>query len=94
LGGKGFERGRDLSAAGTVRHEEVNAMLLNEFLKEHAKVEQGETKLTEQANKVHELKAATVAELKLALKEQAEQVKKVNAQLVTIEEPFRPVTGG
>ena len=44
----------------TVRYEAVNAMLLNEFLKEHRKV-------TEQGNEIAELKA-TVAELKSAVK--------------------------
>ena len=32
----------------TVRYEAVNAMLLNEFLKEHRKVEELEAKLAEQ----------------------------------------------
>jgi hypothetical protein len=32
----------------TVRYEAVNAMLLNEFLKEHKKVEELETKLAQQ----------------------------------------------
>jgi len=32
----------------TVRYEAVNAMLLNEFLKEHRKVEELETKLAQQ----------------------------------------------
>ena len=30
----------------TVRYEQVNAMLLNEFLKEHRKIEQMQSKLT------------------------------------------------
>ena len=32
----------------SVRYEAVNAMLLNEFLKEHSKVEQQEAKLSKQ----------------------------------------------
>jgi predicted RNase H-like nuclease (RuvC/YqgF family) len=36
----------------TVRFEAVNAMLLNEFLKEHRKVEEQERKLSEQDGKV------------------------------------------
>ncbi len=47
----------------TVRYEAVNAMLLNEFLKEHHKVQQLET---------------TVARLEAALKEQATQIQKVS----------------
>src|SRR5262249_1495793 len=45
----------------TVRYEEVNAMLLNEFLKEHKKVEE---------------QAGEIAELKAALKEQQASVQK------------------
>ena len=59
----------------TVRYEAVNAMLLNEFLKEHRKVE-------EQSNQIAELQA-TVAELKSAFKAQAEQIQKVSDQLRT-----------
>ena len=50
----------------TVRYEEVNAMLLNEFLKEHKKTEKLE---------------ATVASLVTTVKEQAAQIQKVTAQL-------------
>jgi len=50
----------------TVRYEAVNAMLLNEFLKEHRKVETLE---------------ATVANLVTTVKEQAAQIQKVSAQL-------------
>lgn len=57
----------------TVRYEAVNAMLLNEFLKEHRKVEQLQATATEQANEIKELKAS--------LKEQAAQIQRVSAQL-------------
>src|SRR4029077_7488741 len=50
----------------TVRYEAVNAMLLNEFLKEHRKVEKLE---------------ATVESLAATVKEQAAQIQKVSAQL-------------
>ena len=50
----------------TVRYEAVNAMLLNEFLKEHKKTEELE---------------ATVASLITTVKEQAAQIQKVSAQL-------------
>ena len=36
----------------TVRYDQVNAMLLNEFLKEHRKNEQQESKITEQESKI------------------------------------------
>src|SRR5262249_48197078 len=52
----------------TVRYEAVNAMLLNEFLKERRKVETLE---------------AMVANLVTTVKEQAAQIQKVSAQLET-----------
>src|SRR5205807_1355484 len=57
----------------TVRYEAVNAMLLNEFLKEHRKVEQLDANDAEQQREIKAL-VATV-------KEQASQIQKVNAQL-------------
>ncbi len=57
----------------TVRYEAVNAMLLNEFLKEHRKGEQ-------QDSKIEQLEA-TVASLQSALKEQAAQIHMVSDQL-------------
>lgn len=39
----------------TVRYEAVNAMLLNEFLKEHRKVEKLESRLAEQEKKIEAL---------------------------------------
>jgi len=56
----------------TVRYEAVNAMLLNEFLKEHRKVEE----LTKHFQ-------ATVAQLTARLDEQASQIQKLSAQLAT-----------
>ncbi len=50
----------------TVRYEAVNAMLLNEFLKEHRKVE---------------ALGSEVAELKAMLREQAAQIQQVKAQV-------------
>jgi ubiquinone biosynthesis protein COQ9 len=56
----------------TVRYDQVNAMLLNEFLKEHKKTEKLE---------------ATVASLITTVKEQAAQIQKVNAQLAAASPP-------
>lgn len=57
----------------TVRYEAVNAMLLNEFLKEHQTVkEQGAT--------IAELKKE-IADLVATVKEQAGQIQQVNARL-------------
>ena len=50
----------------TVRYDQVNAMLLNEFLKEHKKAEKLE---------------ATVASLIATVKEQAAQIQKVSAEI-------------
>jgi uncharacterized coiled-coil protein SlyX len=73
----------------TVRYEAVNAMLLNEFLKEHFKVEQQERKIQEQECKVQEQEATiaqlkqdfrgTVAQLTTRLDEQAAQIQSVSA---------------
>ena len=59
--------------AFTVRYEAVNAMLLNEFLKEHRKVQQLEANDAEQQREIKAL-VATV-------KEQAAQIQKVSAKL-------------
>jgi len=66
----------------TVRYEAVNAMLLNEFLKEHRKVEEQSGRIAAQDCKVQQLEA-TVAQLQLALKEQAAQIQKVSTQVNT-----------
>jgi hypothetical protein len=57
----------------SVRYEAVNAMLLNEFLKEHCKVEQLEATAAQQAKEISTLSSA--------LKEQAAQIQKVSAQV-------------
>jgi precorrin-4 methylase len=57
----------------TVRYEAVNAMLLNEFFKEHRKVQ-------EQEKTIAELKSG-VESLTATVKEQASQIQKVSAQL-------------
>jgi hypothetical protein len=48
----------------TVRYEAVNAMLLNEFLKEHKKVEEQQRKLSEQDRKVREQETAIAKQQK------------------------------
>jgi hypothetical protein len=59
----------------TVRYEAVNAMLLNEFLKEHRKNDKQETTIAELR--------AEIATLAATVKEQAAQIQKVSAQLKT-----------
>jgi hypothetical protein len=68
----------------TVRYEAVNAMLLNEFLKEHRKVEKQETTISQLRSTVAQQQKdfeATVAQLTKRLDEQASQIQKVSAQL-------------
>jgi precorrin-4 methylase len=57
----------------TARYDAVNAMLLNEFLKEHRKNE-------EQEKTIAELKSGMTA-LAATVKEHASQIQKVSAQL-------------
>ncbi len=57
----------------TVRYEQVNTMLLNEFLKEHKKVQNLEVTVAQQQQGMEVLTAQ--------LKEQAAQIQKVSAQL-------------
>ena len=68
----------------TVRYDAVNAMLLNEFLKEHRKVQELESAVVKQqkdfrataAQQQEEIQALTAS-----LKEQAAQIQKVSAQI-------------
>jgi hypothetical protein len=64
----------------TVRYDAVNAMLLNEFLKEHRKVEELICEIVEQRATITELKKE-MATVVAQLKEQAAQIQKVSAQL-------------
>ena len=57
----------------TVRYDQVNAMLLNEFLKEHRKSE-------EERATIGDLKEQ-IASLTATIKQQAAQIEKVSAQL-------------
>src|SRR5437016_7875415 len=75
----------------TVRYEAVNAMLLNEFLKEHRKVQEQETAITKLKSTVAQQQKesrSTAAQqeneikaLAATAKEQAAQIQKVSAQL-------------
>ena len=57
----------------SVRYDAVNAMLLNEFLKEHRKVESLEKAMAEQQK--------DNAAMRAMLKEQAAQIQKVSRRL-------------
>jgi septal ring factor EnvC (AmiA/AmiB activator) len=70
-----------------VRYEQVNAMLLNEFLKEHRKVEEQSREILEQRAAITELKSSVDQQRKgmevltAQLREQGAQIQKVSAQL-------------
>jgi Chaperone of endosialidase len=63
-----------------VRYDAINILLLNEFLKEHKKVEAQQAKVEAQQASIAELKS-TVGVLTAQLKEQAAQIQKVSAEL-------------
>jgi uncharacterized coiled-coil protein SlyX len=68
----------------SVRYEQINAMLLNEFLKEHRRVDEQEATISELKSTVAEQQKdfrTTVAQLAGRLEEQASQIQKVSAQL-------------
>ena len=80
----------------SVRYDQVNAMLLNEFLKEHKKFEDQQETITQLKSDATKQEAArielksTVAQQQKAievlmaqLKEQAAQIQRVSAQLAT-----------
>src|SRR4029077_11232436 len=71
----------------SVRYDQVNAMLLNEFLKEHRKVGEQNGKLENQAQKIQE-QELTIVELKkemrtvvARLKEQDSKIQRVSDQI-------------
>jgi predicted RNase H-like nuclease (RuvC/YqgF family) len=63
-----------------VRYDQVNAMLLNEFLKGHRRVEQQDCRIQEQEATITELKSEIKA-LIATVKEQATQIQKVSDQV-------------
>jgi Chaperone of endosialidase len=76
-------RGSD-GKVNSVRYDQVNAMLLNEFLKEHKKVQQLEAASTQRRNDFE----ATIAELRKEIagivarsRDQDEKIQKVSAQV-------------
>jgi len=87
----------------TVRYDQVNAMLLNEFLKEHKTVQGLGSEAAKQDAAIADLKStvakqkATIAEQQknmevftAQLKEQAAQIQKVSAQ-ISVRKPARQV---
>ncbi len=64
----------------TVRYEAVNAMLLNEFLKEHRKVEEQDCRIQEQETMIAALKKEMGTVVAHA-KDQDSKIQKVSAQI-------------
>ena len=65
----------------TVRYDQVNAMLLNEFLKEHRKVEKLEATVAQQRKDFQAAIAHDREEMQAAVARLNEQIQKVSAQL-------------
>jgi uncharacterized coiled-coil protein SlyX len=70
----------------SVRYEAVNAMLLNEFLKAHRKVEGQDAEMKTQRETIEQLQA-TVARLESALEKHAAQLQRVADQLRAQQQP-------
>jgi hypothetical protein len=64
----------------SVRYEQINAMLLNEFLKEHRRGEEQDCKIQGQETTIAELRSE-IRNLAAMVNEQASQLQKVSAQL-------------
>ena len=70
----------------SVRYEAVNAMLLNEFLKEHQKVETQEAKLAEQDRRIAE-QEKQIERLNLGLQQVAARVKLEERDVTRVADP-------
>ena len=66
--------------AYTVRYEAVNAMLLNEFLKEHRNVQDLKTTVSKQETTIAQ-QQKQIEILTASFKEQASQIQRVSEQL-------------
>jgi hypothetical protein len=66
--------------AESIRYELVNAMLLNEFLKEHRKGEEQDCKIQQQETTIAELRSE-IRSLAAMVNNQASQLREVSAQL-------------
>jgi hypothetical protein len=79
------KKSRCRSKPYSVRYEAVNAMLLNEFLREHKKAEAQSAQVDAIESELHATKSQAqgkeIAELETALKQQAAQLQKESARL-------------
>ena len=74
----------------SVRYEQINAMLLNEFLKEHRRGEEQDCKIQEQETTIAELRSE-IRNLAAMVNEQGSQLQKVSAQLQIDNAPAQAV---
>ena len=74
----------------SVRYEAVNAMLLNEFLKAHRKIEEQDRKTERQEATIAELQAQ-IKTLSARLDEQAAQIQKVSSSIQPTQDAPRVV---
>jgi hypothetical protein len=77
----------------SVRYEHINAMLLNEFLKEHRKNEEQQRRVTSLEKAMAQQKREN-EDMRAMLKEQAAQIQKVSAQLASTQPSTRLVIKG
>ena len=75
----------------TVRYEAVNAMLLNEFLKEHRRVEEQGCEVQEQKSTISELKI-TVSKQEALIAQQQKEIETVVARLKEQESKIQRVS--
>jgi hypothetical protein len=75
----------------TVRYDQVNAMLLNEFLKEHKKVEEQNRKLEHQDSTILE-QEATIAALKCMVAKQEKGMEALAARLTEQDSKIQKVS--
>ncbi|MEP6586107.1 MAG: tail fiber domain-containing protein [Candidatus Udaeobacter sp.] len=76
----------------TVRYEAVNAMLLNEFLKEHRKVQELEAKIARQQDNFEEAGAKQRAQIQVLTARLDEQDEKLEATVATLAAQLQKVT--
>jgi hypothetical protein len=68
----------------SVRYDQVNAMLLNEFLKEHRRIEEQESRIDEQENMIA-AQREEMCTLARTLKEQVTEMQNVNTRLARVD---------
>jgi hypothetical protein len=64
----------------TVRYDQINAMLLNEFLKEHKRVEAQQARISELQSTIAQQQKGMETVI-ARLEDQAAQIQKMNAQI-------------